>query len=103
MAEVVKASAEHDTPLLLTDIRKVEYKAGAEEIFEEITLLGENTGLTQRHRHAIVVAQLGELDKSAEIISANRGHVAHFFTELEEAKSWLKRFRPPSTQTDGKL
>jgi len=86
---IVDAAAKHQCLKHLVDYREMEFEFRPMEYYERPSVV-EKLGVTRAFRTAMVFRQLTKETIFMETVFQNRGYQFRHFTDILEAKAWLK-------------
>ena len=86
---VADAAVEYQCFVHLIDHREMTFLFNLSDYYDRPSI-NEKLGVSRRFRTAMVFSQLTENTKFMETVFRNRGYVLQHFTDMDEARAWLK-------------
>ncbi len=86
---IADAAVEHQCFMHLIDHREMTFLFGLSDYYDRPSI-NEKLGVSRKFKTAMVFSQLTEDTKFMETVFRNRGYVLQHFTDMDEAKTWLK-------------
>ena len=87
---VADAAAEYQCFNHIIDHRETIFLFSLSDYYDRPTI-NEKLGVSRKFKTAMVFPKLTEDTKFMETVFRNRGYNLHHFTDIEEAKEWLKK------------
>ena len=86
---IVDAAGEYQCFVHLIDHREMNFALSLSDYYDR-PAINEKLGMSRRFKTAVVFSQLTQDTKFMETVFRNRGYILQHFTDMEEAKAWLK-------------
>ena len=88
--DIAEAAVERQCFIHLIDHREITFAFSLLDFYDRPSI-NEKLGVLRKFRTAMVFSQLTEDTKFMETVFRNRGYNLHHFSDIDEARGWLKK------------